>query len=91
MVERTEASAVAGESSQYPRGEKAASLGDDVPMEMARAVAPTAKSHAPVEEHEESLAPKRQRGRPASHVWPSLGSPENTVVLAAMDGATDIW
>ena len=78
--------AVAGESSQCPRGEQAASLGDDVPMKMARAVEPTAKSHAPVEEHEESLAPKRQRGRPASHVWPSPGSPEYTVGCLGCDG-----
>ena len=74
MVERTEASPVEGESSQNPRGEKAASLSDDAPMELTQAVQPTAKSHAPVEEHEESLAPKRQRGRPATHVGPSPGS-----------------
>ena len=74
------------ESSQYLRGEKAASLGDDVPMKMAHAVEPTAKSHVPVEEHEESLAPKRQRGRPATLVWSSLGSPGYTVGCPGCDG-----
>ena len=43
------------------------------------AVEPTTKSHAPVEEHDESLVPKKQRGRPATHCWPSPGSPEYTV------------
>ena len=74
------------ETPQYLCGEKPASLGDDVPMEMAHAVGPTAKSHAPVEEHEESLAPRRQRGRRAMHVWPSPGSPEYTVGCPGCDG-----
>ena len=86
MVERTEASPVEGESSQNPRGEKAASLSDDAPMELTHAVEPTAKSRAPVEEHEESLAPKRQRGRHATHAWPSPGSPEYTVACPRCDG-----
>ena len=55
-------------------------------MEVALTVEPTAKSHAPVEEHEESLAPKRQRGRPATHVWPSPGSAEYTVGCPGCDG-----
>ena len=73
MVERTETSAVEGESSHNPRGEKAASLSDDAPMELTQAVGPTAKSHAPVEEQEECLAPKRQRGRSATHVLAKSG------------------
>ena len=60
--------------------------GGDVPMEVARAVQPTTKSHAPVEEHDESLVPKRQRGRPATHCWPSPGSPEYTVGCPGCDG-----
>ena len=65
--------------------------GGDVPVEVAQAVEPTAKSHAPVEEHDESLVPKRQRRRPATHCWPSPGSPEyGWVVQAATEAATDI-
>ena len=44
----------------------------------AQAVEPTTKSLAPVEKHDESLVPKRQRGRPATHCWQSPGSPEYT-------------
>ena len=55
-------------------------------MEVAQAVEPTTKSHAPVEEHDESLVPKRQRGRPATHCWPSPGSPEYTVGCPGCDG-----
>ena len=58
--------------------------GGDVPVEVAQAVEPTAKSHAPVEVHDESLVPKRQRGRLATHCWPSLGSPEHTVGLSRL-------
>ena len=61
-------------------------LGGDVPMEVAQAVEPTTKSHAPVEEHDESLVPKRQRGRPATHCWPSLGSLEYAVGCPGCDG-----
>ena len=60
--------------------------GGDVPMELAQAVEPTTKSHAPVEEHDESLVPKRQRGRPATHCWPSPGSPEYTFGCPGCDG-----
>ena len=75
-----------GKASQNLRGEKAASLSDDAPMELTQAVERTATSHAPVEDHEESLAPKRQRGRPATHVWPSPGSPEYTGGCLGCDG-----
>ena len=76
------------ESSHYPSGERVDSSGSggDLPMEVAQAVEPTTKSHAPVEEHDESLVPKRQRGRPATHCWPSLGSPEYTVGCPGCDG-----
>ena len=60
--------------------------GGDVPMEVAQAVEPTTKSHSPVEEHDESLVPKRQRGRPATHCWPSPRSPEYTVGCPGCDG-----
>ena len=60
--------------------------GGHVPMEVAQAVEPTSKSHAAVEEHDESLVPKRQRGRPATHCWPSPGSPEYTVGCPGCDG-----
>ena len=61
-------------------------LGGDVPMEVAQAVEPTTKSHAPVEEHDESLVPKRRRGRPATHCWPSPRSPRYTVGCPGCDG-----
>ena len=34
--------------------------------------------HALVEKHDESLVPKRLRGRPATHCWPSPGSAEHS-------------
>ena len=76
------------ESSHHPSGERVDSSGPggDVPVEVAQAVEPTTKSHAPVEEHDESLAPKRQRGRPTTHCWPSPGSPEYTVGCPGCDG-----
>ena len=55
-------------------------------MEVAQAVVLTTKSPAPVEEHDECLVPKRQRGRPATHCWPSPGSPEYTVGCPGCDG-----
>ena len=75
-VARAQPSSAAVESSHYPSGERVDSSGPggDVPMEVAQAVEP-----ATVEEHDESLVPKRQRGRPATHCWPSPGSPEYTV------------
>ena len=53
-------------------------------MEVAEAVEPTTKSHALVEEHDESLVPKRQRGQVWDHPDAQL------VVQAATDAATDI-
>ena len=63
-VARAQPSSAAVESSHHPSGERVDSSGPggDVPMEVAQAVEPTTKSHAPVEEHDESLVPKRQRG-----------------------------
>ena len=63
-VARAQPSSTAVESSHHPRGERVDSSGPggEVPMELAQAVEPTTKSHAPVEEHDESLVPKRQRG-----------------------------
>ena len=55
-------------------------------MEVAQDVEPTTKSNAPVEEQDGSLVPKRQRGRPANHCWPSPGSPEYTVGCPGCDG-----
>ena len=55
-------------------------------MEVAQAVEPTTKSHAPVGKHDESLVPRRQRGRPATHCWPSPRSPEYTVGCPGFDG-----
>ena len=62
-VARTQPSA-AVENSHHPSGERVDSsgLGGDVLMQVAHAVDPTTKSHAPVEGHDESLVPKRQRG-----------------------------
>ena len=73
-------SPAAVESSHHPSGERVDSSGPggDVPVEVEQAVEPTTKSHALVEEHDESLVPKRQRGRPATQCWPSLGSPEHS-------------
>ena len=80
------------EISHYPSGERVDSSGSggDVPMEVAQAVEPTTKSHAPVEKHDESLVPKRQRGRPATHCWQSPGSPEHTVGCPGCDGRSYI-
>ena len=47
---------------------------------------PKTKSHAPVEEHDESFVPKRQKGQLATHCWPSPGSPEYTVGCPGCDG-----
>ena len=68
-VARAQPSSAAVESSHHPSGERVDSSGPggDVPFEVAQAVEPTTKSHAPVEEHDESLVPKRERGRPATH------------------------
>ena len=87
-VARAQPSSAAVESSHQPSGVRVDSSGPggDVPMEVAQAVEPTTKSHAPVEEHDESLVPKRQRGRPAMHCWPSPGSPEYTVGCPGCDG-----
>ena len=84
---RAQPSSSAVESSHYPSGERVDSSGSggDVPMEVAQAVEPTTKSHAPVE-HDESLVPKRQRGRPATHCWPTPGSPEYAVCCPGCDG-----
>ena len=87
-VARAQPSSSALESSHYPSGDRVESSGSgvDVPMEVAQAVVLTTKSHAPVEEHDESFVPKRQRGRPATHCWPSPGSPEYTVGCPGCDG-----
>ena len=70
-VARAQPSSAAVESSHHPSGDSVDSSGPggDVPMEVAQAVETTTKSHAPVEEHDESLVSKRQRGRPATHSW----------------------
>ena len=81
-VARAQPSSSAVESSHYPSGERVDSSGSggDVPMEVAQAVEPTTKSHI------DSLVPKRQRGRPATHCRPSPGSPEYTVGCPGCDG-----
>ena len=87
-VARAQPSSAAVESSHRPTGERVDSsgLGGDVPMEVAQAVEPTTKSHPPVEERDESLVPKRWRGRVATHCWPSPGSPEYTFGCPGCDG-----
>ena len=86
-VARAQPSSAAVESRHHPSGERVDSSGPggDVPVEVAQAVESTTKSHAQVEEHDESLVPKRQRGRPATHCWPSAGSPEYTVSCPGCD------
>ena len=76
------------ENSHHPSGEKVDTFppGRDVPVEVAQAVEPTTKSHAPVEEHDESLAPKSQRGKPATHCWPSPRSPQYKIGCPGFDG-----
>ena len=91
-VSRAQPPSSAVESGHYPSGERVDSSGSggDVPMELAQAVEPTTKSHAPVEEHDESLVLKRQRGRPATHCWPSRDHPNTQLVVqAATVAATD--
>ena len=89
-VVRAQPSSAAVESSHHPCGDRVDSSGPGggVPMEVAQAVEPTTKSRAPVEEHDESLVPERERerGRPATHCWPSPGSPEYTVGCPGCDG-----
>ena len=87
-VARAQPSLAAVESSHHPSGEGVDSSGPggDVPVEVAQAVEPTMKSHAPVEEHDESLVPKRERGRLATQCPPSVGSPEYTVGCPGCDG-----
>ena len=87
-VARAQPSSAAVESSQHPSGGRVDNFGPEsmMPMEVAQSVEPTTKSHAPVEEHGESLAPKRLRGRPATHCWPSPGSLEYTVGCPGCDG-----
>ena len=88
-VSSAQPSSAAVESSQRPSEERVDNFGHEsvVPTEVAQSVEPTTKSHSPVEEHDESLAPKRQRGRPATHSWPSLGSAEYTVGCATAAAA----
>ena len=87
-VARTQPSSAAVESSHHPSGERVHSSGPggDVPMEVAQALEPTTKSHAPAEKNDESLVPKRQRGRPATHCWPSPGSLQYNVGCPGCDG-----
>ena len=61
-VARAQPSSAAVESSHHPSGDGVDNHGPggDVPMDVAQAVEPTEKSHAPVEEHDESLVPKRE-------------------------------
>ena len=82
-VARAQPSSAAVESSQHPSWERVDSFGPGgvVPVEVAQAVEPTTKSHARVEEHDESLVPKKQMttryARPAKsgitriHSWMS--------------------
>ena len=86
-VARAQPSSSAVESSHYPSGDRVESSGSgvDVPMEVAQAVALTTKSHAPVEEHDESLVPKRQRATREA-LLASPGSPEYTVGCPGCDG-----
>ena len=53
------------ESSQHPSDDRVDDfrLESVVLPEVAQSAEPTTKSRAPMEEHDESLAPKRQRGR----------------------------
>ena len=61
--------------------------GGDVPTEVAQAVEPTTKSHAPVEEHDESLVPKRE-GDPRRTVGQFRDLPNTQLVVqAATDAA----
>ena len=87
-VSKAQPSSAAVESSHHPSGERVDSSGPggDVPMEVAQAVEPTTKSHAPVEEHDQSLVPKRQKGTAGQ-----VRDHPNTQldVQAAMDAATD--
>ena len=91
-IAKAHSSWAAAESTEHPSGDRGVNFGpgDVVPMEVAQSAEPTTKSHTPVEEHDESLLPKRHRGRPATHCWPSPGSPEYTVgVQGATVAATD--
>ena len=63
-VTRAEPSSAAVESSHHPSGDgdDNSGPGGDVPMDVARGVEPTTKSHAPVEEHDERSRSKETEG-----------------------------
>ena len=95
VVARAQPSSAAADCSHHPSGERVVNFGPGnvVPMEvvhmqnrLVQQAEPTTKSHAPVEEHDESLVPKIQRGRPATLCWPSPGSPEYAVGCPGCDG-----
>ena len=81
VVARAQSSSAAGESSKHFKWRRSCRFWSwkRCSMESTYPLEPTLKSHAPVEEHDESLVPKGYRGRPASHCWPRPGSPEYTV------------
>ena len=62
-VARAQPSSAAVESSHHPSGKRVDSSGPggDVPMEGAHAEEPTTKSHAPVEDHDESRSKETER------------------------------
>ena len=80
-------------SSHHPSGERVDSSGPggDVPVEVAQGVEPTTKSHAPVEEHDENLVPKKTEGNPGRTVGQVQDHPNTQLVVqAATDAAIDI-
>ena len=87
-VARAQPSSAAVESSHHPSGERVDSSGPGVMCQWRwHKRWNQQRSHTlQVEEHDESLVPKRQRGRPATHCWPSPGSPEYTVGCPGCDG-----
>ena len=92
-VARAQPSLTAVESSHHPSGEgvDSSGLGGDVPMEVARAVEPTTKSHAPVEEHDEVSRSKKREGDPRRTVGQVRDHPNTQLVVqAAVDAAVDI-
>ena len=60
-------------------------------MEVAQAVEPTTRSHAPVEEHDESLFHRNREDNPRHTVGQVRDHPNTQLVVqAATDAATDI-
>ena len=71
-AQSSSAAAVSIQSGERERELSSIGLGNVAPMELAHPSEPTPKSHAPVQEHDESLVPQKHLDEDtATHCWPS--------------------